>query len=191
MLPLQGTLTELDLFEPANWPRSGLKPDAALLHAARTAERLLAPADERLICVCGIRQRTVTAASVSEEEFHYHVTSAGDGTVPVASALLGNAPCYYVHCEHSELPRSERIARALTQLLLRGRTDLLPARWRKARERAVIVSDTLLKSVGATKIDWAALAPEQRRAYLNRLSDPPAAYAGRSHHARRSARPSG
>lgn len=188
MLPQQGTLTALDLFEPASWPRSGLKPDAALLQAARTAERLLAPADERLICVCGIRQRTVTAASISAGEFHYEVSSAGDGTVPVAAARLGEAPCYYVRCEHSELPRSERIARALTQLLLRGRTDLLAARWRQARERAVIVSDTLLKSVGATKIDWVALAPDARRAYLNRLSEPPAAYAGRSHHAPRSAR---
>jgi len=94
-----------------------------------------------------------------------------------------------VHCEHSELPRSERIARALAQLLLRGRTDLLASRWRPARERGVLVSDSALHSVGAIKVDWEALTPEARRAYLNRLSEAPALYAGRSHHARRTARP--
>jgi pimeloyl-ACP methyl ester carboxylesterase len=188
MLPHQGTLTEFDLYEPANWPREGLTPDATLLHAARTAGRLLAPADERLICVCGVRQRTVTGLKEDEHEFHYAVSSAGDGTVPVAAASLGNAPCYYVHCEHSELPRSERIARAVAQLLLRGRTDLLSARWKAARERPVMVSDTALRALGATKVDWAALSPAARRAYLNRLSEAPAAYAGRSHHAHRGAR---
>jgi pimeloyl-ACP methyl ester carboxylesterase len=189
MLPHAGALTELDLYEPASWPTTGLKPDAALLHAARTAGRLLAPADERLICVCGIRQRTVTSLRMGAGEFQYVVSSAGDGTVPVAAATLGDAPRYYVHCEHSELPRSERIARALAQLLLRGRTDLLASRWRQAQERPVLVSDTALRAVGATKINWLALTPAARRAYLNRLSAAPAAYAGRSHHVRRSARP--
>jgi pimeloyl-ACP methyl ester carboxylesterase len=189
MLPAIGTLTTLDLFEPASWPSSGLQPDPALLHAARTAGRLLAAADERLICVCGIRQRTVTALQMGAGEFEYEVSSAGDGTVPVVAAALGDAPRYYVHCEHSELPRSERIARALAQLLLRGRTDLLASRWRPARERGVLVSDSALHSVGAIKVDWEALTPEARRAYLNRLSEAPALYAGRSHHARRTARP--
>jgi pimeloyl-ACP methyl ester carboxylesterase len=189
MLPQPGALTELDLYEPSTWPATGLQPDPALLHAAATAARLLAPADERLICVCGIRQRTVTALKMGNGEFQYAVSSAGDGTVPVAAATLGQAPHYYVHCEHSELPRSERIARALAQLLLRGRTDLLAARWRQARERPVLVSDTALRVVGASKINWVALTPAARRAYLNRLSEPPAIYAGRSHHVRRAARP--
>jgi len=189
MLPYAGELTELDLYEPGSWPAAGLKPDPALLHAARTAGRLLAPADERLICICGIRQRTVTALKMGAGEFEYGVSSAGDGTVPVAAAGLGDAPRYYLHCEHSELPRSERIARALTQLLLRGRTDLLSSRWQAARERPVLVSDTALRAVGAEKLNWVALSPAARRAYLNHLSDPPPAYAGRSHHARRSARP--
>jgi hypothetical protein len=118
-------------------------------------------------------------------EFHYAVSSAGDGTVPVAAATLGEAPRYYLACEHSELPRSARLARALAQLLLRGRTDLLAARWQPARERPIELTDSALRSVGAAKIDWAAMSPAARRAYLNHLSDPPAAYAGRSHHARR------
>jgi pimeloyl-ACP methyl ester carboxylesterase len=185
MIPPPGTLTALDLFDPASWPETGLKPDATLLHAAPTAVRLLAGREDRLICICGIRQRTITGVRVSGGEFHYAVSSAGDGTVPVASAKFGEAPCYYVQCEHSELPRSERVARALAQLLLRGRTDLLPARWTQARERPVQVSDSTLRHIGATKVDWAALSPAARRAYLNRLSDPPPAYAGRSHHARR------
>ncbi len=188
MLPQRGALTSLDLFEPASWPAAGLKPEATLLHAARTAIRLLAGAEDRLICICGIRQRTITGARVAGGEFHYAVTSAGDGTVPVAAAKLGEAPCYFVRCEHSELPRSERIARALAQLLLRGRTDLLPARWKQARERPVQVSDSTLRQIGATKVDWAALTPAARRAYFNRLSEPPPAYAGRSHHRRRTAR---
>lgn len=182
MVPAVGALTTLDLFDPATWPEAGLKPDPTLLHAARTAVRLLAGAEERLICICGVRQRTITGIRVGGGEFHYAVSSAGDGTVPIASAKLGDAPSYYVQCEHSELPRSERIARALAQLLLRGRTDLLPSRWTAARERPVQVSDSTLRHIGSSKVDWTALTPAARRAYLNRLSDPPPAYAGRSHH---------
>ena len=50
------------------------------------------------------------------------------------------------------------------------------------------MSDAHLRALGTEKVDWEALAPAARRDYLNRLSDPPQAYAGRSHHARRTTR---
>jgi hypothetical protein len=125
-------------------------------------------------------QRTVTGVRLDADEFHYQVSDAGDGTVPLASAQLAGCDNYYVRCEHSALPRSATVARAVLELLRQGRTTRLASLPGTRSGREVTVSDSQLRSTWNEKVDWAALAPGERRRYLNQLNQPPPQYAALS-----------
>ncbi|MDE2251578.1 MAG: hypothetical protein KGL25_09260 [Gammaproteobacteria bacterium] len=177
MLPPPGPEQPLDLFDAGNWPQAGPRPEPRLLAAGRAFAARLPSAEPRCIAICGTQQRTVTGARLVDDDFHYQVSDAGDGTVPLASAQLAGSDNYYVRCEHSALPRSASVARALVELLRHGRTTRLAMRPGVRRARGVTVSDRQLRTTWSEKVDWAALAPELRRDYLNRLNQPPRQYA--------------
>jgi hypothetical protein len=166
----------LDLFDPRAWPHRGAQPHAAPLAAARGFGAQLAPADARFISIIGTGQRTVTGIERRGGQFHYEVSAAGDGTVAVPRATLPGARNYYLRCEHSELPRSEPVARAVIDLLRTGRTRRLPQRMIVARARHTQVSDADLRRAFARKIDWLKLSTAERRRYFERLNDPPPIY---------------
>lgn len=175
MLPPPGP--GADLFEAAHWPQSGPRPDPRLLDAGRAFTAALPATEPRCIAICGTLQRTVTGLRLDADEFNYQVSDAGDGTVPLASAQLAGSDNYYVRCEHSALPRSATVARALLELLRQGRTTRLASLPGTRSGREVTVSDSQLRSTWNEKVDWAALAPEERRRYLNQLNQPPPQYA--------------
>jgi pimeloyl-ACP methyl ester carboxylesterase len=166
----------LDLFDPDCWPRTGARPDPALLRAARGFGNQLARSDQRFFSIVGTGQRTVTGIERRGQQFRYQVSSAGDGTVASACATLPGVCNYSLRCEHSELPRSESVAAALIDLLQRGRTRHLREGVIARHGRTTYVTDAGLRRELGRKLDWYSLSIGERRRYLNRLSEPPAAY---------------
>jgi PGAP1-like protein len=164
---------EADLFDARSWPAAGPRPREFLLQAARAARTQLAPADERFAVIAGVGEQTVTGVARRDDDFLYTVTRRGDGTVPVASAELAGAHAVYAHVAHSDLTRSPEVAAAVVELLRRGTTARLPRRWTSASRARAAVSDRQLRRAYADKVNWAALAPEERRLYLEQLNQPP------------------
>ena len=176
MVPPPGSGLAADLFDVDNWPRSGPRPDVRLLAAARSFFDTLSPTEPRCIAISGTRQRTVTGLQLVDDDFRYQISEAGDGTVPLERSQLVESDNYFVRCEHSALPRSATVARAVLELLRHGRTTRLATAVGSRRVHTVIVSDAQLRTTCVTKVDWAALAPAARRAYLNQLNQPPQQY---------------
>ena len=176
MLPLPGPGLTDDLFNADNWPHSGPRPDRRLLAAANAFVGGLPHTESRCIAISGTHQRTVTGLRLAVGEFHYQISDAGDGTVPLDRAQLPGSDNYFVRCEHSALPRSASVARAVLELLRHGHTTRLAATPGPRLGRTVTVGDAQLRTTWITKIDWAALAPAARRAYLNQLNQPPRQY---------------
>jgi pimeloyl-ACP methyl ester carboxylesterase len=162
-----------DLFDPALWPRSGPRPRVELLRAARAARAQFAPADERFTIIAGVGQETVTALARRRDEFVYTLTRHGDGTVPTSSATLAGARSAFARVAHSDLTRDPLVAAAVVDILRKGRTHRLPDSWSSASRACVRISDAQLRRTHADKVDWAALAPEQRRLFLEHLNEPP------------------
>jgi pimeloyl-ACP methyl ester carboxylesterase len=177
MVPGGSTAEHADLFDIGHWPSAAPRPDPRLLQEASDFRRALASADERCIAIAGTQQRTVTGLRLAGDEFHYQISNAGDGTVPLASAQLPGCSNYYVRCEHIALPRSATVACAVLELLRSGRTSRLAAQPGRLRGRTVTVRDAELRGTWLQKIDWAGLAPGARRDYLNDLNEPPRQYA--------------
>jgi pimeloyl-ACP methyl ester carboxylesterase len=166
-------LTRADLFDARSWPAAGPQPHPALLQAARALPGRLAPPDERFAIIAGVGKETVTALRLRGAEFVYTLTRGGDGTVPLASALLPGVRSRCAPVAHSDLTRDPSVAAAVADLLRSGGTKRLPARCHsRARARAQ-VSDGELRRTHTTKVDWAALTPSARRLFLENLNEPP------------------
>src|SRR5580658_6660219 len=173
---LPADASTLDLFDPDCWPRTGARPDPRLLRTARGFSQRLAAADQRFISIVGTGQRTVTGVARRGPQFRYQVSSAGDGTVAGRCATLPGVKSYSLRCEHSELPRNESVAAALTDLLRKGRTQRLREGVIARHGRSTYVTDAVLRRELGRKLDWYELSIGERRRYLDRLNEPPAAY---------------
>lgn len=183
MLPVEGT--GLDLFDPASWPAAARPsaggallgpPSGRRLQAARRFLRGLAAADARFVSIVGTGQRTVTGLARQAGQFVYEVSDAGDGTVPAERAMLSGASNYSLACEHSELPRSARVAGAIIELALTGRTARLHEGVKARKGRCLHITDAMLAQAFERKLDWHRMSPAARRRYLNRLNAPPRLY---------------
>jgi len=161
-----------DLFDAGAWPAGSPRPHPQLLQAARSTPQQLAPPDERFAIIAGAGKETVTALRRRGAEFVYTLTRGGDGTVPLASALLPGVRSAYARVAHSDLTRDPMVAAAVVDLLRRGRTARLPARWPGAARARAQVSDRQLRRTHAHKVDWAALSPIERRLFLENLNEP-------------------
>lgn len=179
-----------DLHDLSNWPLAGPRANPELLLAARGFIASLPATDERHCAIVGLGQRTVTGVRGGNGDFHYQVSSAGDGTVAFESARLPGRANYQLRCEHSALPRSATVARAIVELLATGRTRRLRAvnggdAVRARATTSITVSDAQLRGNWSEKIDWPQCTPAARREYLNRLNQAPPQYALRRARARR------
>jgi len=173
LLPSGACAARADLFDARSWPTAGPQPRPALLEAARTTQARLAAADERFTVIAGVGEETVTAVARRGGEFLYTLTRHGDGTVPVASAELAGARSAYARVAHSDLTRDPGVAAAVVDLLRRGTTSRLPARWVSRSRARTTVSDRDLRRTHVTKVDWAGLTAEERRLFLENLNEPP------------------
>jgi PGAP1-like protein len=173
MLPAAGCNDGADLFDANTWPRSGPQPDPALLEHAHTVQSRLAQPDARFASIVGIGQETVTSVRRRSDDFVYTITRHGDGTVPAISAALPGAPAYYAPVAHSDLTRDRVVAGAVVDLLRKGSTRRLPAKWTSSSLAEARITDRQLRRTHAQKVEWAALEPEERRIFLQNLNEPP------------------
>ena len=162
-----------DLFDPAEWPTSGPRPDKHLLRAARGIHAKLIQADERICVVVGVGQETVTAVVKRRDDFVYTITRHGDGTVPAVSAGLPGARNHFTLAAHSDLTRDPTVAAAVTDLLRTGNTERLPSKWKSSSSAQAQISDRQLRRMHTGKVDWAGLEPDARREFLENLNEPP------------------
>jgi pimeloyl-ACP methyl ester carboxylesterase len=173
MLPGAQCNGSADLFDPTEWPRSGPRPNRALLREAREIQSKLVQADERISVVVGVGQETVTAVAKRRDDFVYTITRHGDGTVPAVSAGLPGARNHYTLAAHSDLTRDPTVAAAVADLLHTGKTERLPSKWKSNSAAQAQISDRQLRRMHTGKVDWAGLEPDERREYLENLNEPP------------------
>jgi hypothetical protein len=173
MLPNATCGNGADLFDPGTWPSTGPQPKADLLQHARAVQSALAQPDSRFASIVGIGAETVTSVKRRNDDFVYTITRHGDGTVPAISAALPGAPSHYVRVAHSDLTRDRSVAAAVIDLLRKGSTQRLPTKWSTSSAAEASISDQQLRRTDTRKVDWAALAPEARRLYLQNLNEPP------------------
>jgi pimeloyl-ACP methyl ester carboxylesterase len=173
MLPSAECNSCANLFDVSEWPRTGPRPDAALLQNARSIQSKLVQADERICVVVGVGQETVTAVEKRKDDFVYTITRHGDGTVPAVSAGLPGARNHYTLAAHSDLTRDPTVAAAVIDLLLTGTTTHLPSKWKSKSVVQATITDQQLRRMHRDKVDWAALEPDQRRVFLENLNEPP------------------
>ncbi len=124
-----------DLYDAQAWPIRGL--NQRFLDAGRAYWELLAGPTAQvphiMIAGCGlettigvrIRERTEEGITLEVERGREGM-AGGDGTVPLASALLPDAETYYVRQAHAKLPSHRSVIRAVIDLAHGGRPDLSP-----------------------------------------------------------------
>ena len=172
MLPAAGG-NGADLYDAAAWPSTGPQPKAALLQQARHVQSMLAQPDSRFASIVGIGQETVTSVRRLADDFVYTITRYGDGTVPASSAALPGATAHYAAVAHSDLTRDPGVAAAVVDLLRKGATKRLPAKWPTSSAARASITDREVRRSDIHKVDWAALEPEERRLFLQNLNEPP------------------
>ncbi len=149
MLPSPERFQRVDLYDERSWPDDGMRPSGASLRRAREVQELLADADERFCLVAGVNQRTVTGMFAeragSRVRFRFEESLEGDGSVPLALALLPGARTWYVEEAHGGLPNNGAVGDAVVELLERGETSRLARQWARPAEpgRRVLESRTL------------------------------------------------
>jgi hypothetical protein len=173
MLPTAERHGGASLLELGGWPDSDPRPSPALLATARTFRESLPSADARHAVIVGIGQETVTAATLRKDEFEYTITRNGDGTVPAVSGELPGALTHYASVAHSDLTRDPMVAAAVVDLLQKGSTRRLPTRWARRSRAEARIRDSQLRLTHIDKVDWTRLEPEERRAFLQNLNEPP------------------
>jgi pimeloyl-ACP methyl ester carboxylesterase len=171
LLPARLALSGTDIYRATAWPAHGPAPDARLLAQAESVRAGLAPADSRMRHIVGVNRETVVGVRRRGNEFEYDLGMNGDGTVPLALARLSRLETYYVEETHSNLANNARVIRAVIDLLRRGRTTLLPRRWRTKRGRLRHTNDAKLRLHDGGKIDWRRLNSAEREATLAELDD--------------------
>jgi pimeloyl-ACP methyl ester carboxylesterase len=176
LLPPQATC---ELVSGPAWPHD----DGALRRTGLAAARRRSVPDVPLIAIAGTGQDTVTAAEAGDDgEVSYVVTRTGDGTVPTDSAAPARWSAWYVDCAHSELPRDARVIAATASLLRTGRCALgsdAPAATPRTPSAAGDtvppprrIHEAALRRTCLPKLDWSAMTPEARRAFLDDLNAP-------------------
>ena len=173
LLPDPALSGSLDLFDPAAWPDDELRPDRRLLDAAATARERWPAADDRCLHIVGVRQETVTQATLHGSEFHYTLERDGDGTVPLRLATLPGARHWFAAEKHGGLPKNGKVISAVVDLLRTGSTKRLPELERRGVHRAArTVTESAMRRVAPRKVRWQDLSPDARRRLLEPVISP-------------------
>lgn len=173
LLPPAGFDDAVNLLDLDTWPSSGPQPDAALLASAQNLATHLAPGDERFVNVIGVGQETVTRVRKVRNEFEYTITRHGDGTVPVAGAVLPGARAYYTKVAHTELARATDVAHAVADVLRTGETKRLETSCAGRSRAEAHITESELRRTHTEKVDWVHMEPGARQIFLRNLNEPP------------------
>ncbi len=166
MLPATQGRSMLDLLDPRSWPGKEPKPHPELLRQVAEARERLAAPDARMANIVGVNRETVVTVRRKSSGFEYGSSVNGDGTVPVALALVPRLKTYFVDELHGNLANNPEVIRAIVDLIKRGTTRELARRFVPKRARLTRTDDTALRRVGRGKIDWRRLDSAQREAAL-------------------------
>ncbi len=115
LLPDPSLSGGLDLFDPAAWPDDALRPEHRLLADAAAARARWPAADPRCLHIVGVRQETVTRATLYGSEFRYTLEHDGDGTVPRSLAMLPGAAHWFIGEKHGALVHRREARRVAEQ----------------------------------------------------------------------------
>jgi pimeloyl-ACP methyl ester carboxylesterase len=170
LLPAGEARNVANLCTRASWPAKGLTPDERLLAQIAPVRARLAPPDERVVQIAGVNRATIVNVHRKEQQFEYEMGWRGDGTVPLALALLPKIRTYYVDELHARLPCNGDVIRAIIGLVRSGRTRALPQRWHSRRDALPRTDDAALRRAARGKIDWRALDARTREAVLADLN---------------------
>jgi hypothetical protein len=165
LLPPEPT-PECDLLDPRSWPSEGPRPDARLLAGVARARAQMAPPDERMVQIVGVNRETVVSVRPTPAGFEYGSSRNGDGTVPVALALLPGLKSYFAEESHGNLANNPRIVRAIIDLVRGASTRALKRRYLPREDGLRLIDDAELRRAGGGKIDWRLLDSVQREAAL-------------------------
>jgi pimeloyl-ACP methyl ester carboxylesterase len=166
MLPPSSPRSKLRLLDPCFWPSEGVAPDPKLLGQVATVREGLAAPDARMTHIVGINRLTVVTVRRKGTGFEYASSMNGDGTVPVALALLPRLSTYFVEESHGNLANNSQVIRAIIDLARRGSTRELARRFAPRHDRHSYTDDAQLRAVAGGKIDWRRLDSAQREAAL-------------------------
>lgn len=169
LLPTSQRLNRIDLFDRKCWPVDGPAPDSQLLGQIAAVRRRLPAPDSRMMHIVGVNRETVVGVRRTAAGFEYALGMNGDGTVPLASALLPKLQTYFVEELHGNLANNPQVIQAVIDLVRRGRTRALPRRWVRRRGPLRSIDDVQLRMDDRGKIDWRRLDSAQREAALGDL----------------------
>lgn len=173
MLPSVLTPEEPNLFDPAQWPRDDLVPDAAMLKRALKVRSRMPPADERCAVIVGTNQETVTSVKLCDDGFEYSIRRDGDGTVPLARALWEGADTWFVQENHGALTNNNEVLAAVTNILKDGKTlRLSSTRPGPAADIVRTITDAELRAAATHKVHWDRLTLDSRRRILDPIITP-------------------
>jgi len=159
----------INLFNPRSWPATGPTPNPDLLRGAAKIRAKVAPADHRMAQIVGVDQETIVDVRCGRSGFEYRMNRNGDGTVPLALALLPRVPRFFVKEQHGALVNNPQVIQAIVDLAQRGRTWALPRRWTRKNATPTFIDDAMLRVTDQKKIDWRRLNSAQREAALAKL----------------------
>lgn len=162
-----------DLFDPNNWPKDDLAPDAKLLARARRVRARLPAADGRCSVIAGVGQETIVSAAKQGNGFRYEFRAEGDGTVPLAFARWADAATWYVNENHGALTQNDSVLAAVADLLKSGETRRLRTTAPHPPESAPrVVTDDELRAIQLRKVQWDSLSLDSRRRILEPVISP-------------------
>jgi hypothetical protein len=173
LLPDPVLMADIDLFDAAHWPDDALRPQPALLAAARSERARWPGPDPRCLHIVGVRQDTVIGVDAAATEFDFNVAPLGDGTVPLRLAVRPGDRAWFLAEKHGGLPNNGRAIAAVVDLLRTGETARLaqsPGRARKTAARRL--SAAALRRVAPHKVRWQHLSPDARRRLLEPVVSP-------------------
>jgi hypothetical protein len=137
-----------------------------LLEGVGRARAQMAPPDERMVQIVGVNRETVVSVRRTPAGFEYGSSRNGDGTVPVALALLPGLKTYFAEESHGNLANNPRIVRAIIDLVRDGSTRALKRRYLPREDGLRLIDDAELSRTDGAKIDWRLLDSAQREAAL-------------------------
>lgn len=173
MLPSVLGTDEPNLFDPAQWPRDDLAPDATMLNRAYKVRSRMPPPDERCAVIIGTNQETITSLRLRDSGFEYSVRRDGDGTVPLVRALWDGADTWFVQENHGALTNNNEVLAAVTNILKEGKTSRLSTtRPAPASEIVRTVTDAELRAAATHKVHWDRLTLDSRRRILDPIITP-------------------
>lgn len=177
MMPQREKFSGLDLYDLAQWPSSGGRPEASLLPKVPAAQQKLAIDPQRFVMIAGVDRETTTGVRKIGDEFVFERSNAGDGTVPLDFAVLPGVLTYYFAEGHGELPKNATLQRAVVDILDHGSTASLPTEWQRSRaewRRTVAESDLRAEIEAGTARARGTMTAEDLRAVVEEFAAPAA-----------------